>query len=124
MGRAASTAASVALLAVTSPAATLLQLMNGARARAHLPQLRADRRLARAARVCSEDVLAACARHLGVRTRLLGENTVWDITEGPREALEVWMESPLHRANILDPGWRATGVAVLRGTTYVQVFAP
>src|SRR5689334_9266200 len=119
MRRAAATAASVALMAVPSPAATLLALMNRTRARAHLPQLRADRRLARAARLCSEEALAACARHLGVGARLLGENTVWDVTEGPREALEVWMESPPHRANILDPGWRATGVAVLHGTTYV-----
>jgi|SRR5438105_4360884 len=124
MRRMAATAASVGLMAGTSPAATLLQLINGTRARAHLPQLHADRRLAHAARSCSEDVLAACARRLGVSARLLGENTVWDITEGPREALEVWMESPPHRANILDPGWRATGVAVLHGTAYVQVFGP
>jgi uncharacterized protein YkwD len=98
--------------------------MNRARARAHLSQLRSDRRLAHAAHVCSEDVLASCARRLGVRAHVLGENTVSEITEGPREALEVWMESPPHRANILDPGWRATGVAVLHGDTYVQVFAP
>jgi uncharacterized protein YkwD len=111
-------------MAVPSPAGTLLALMNRTRARAHLPQLHTDRRLARAARLCSEDVLAACARHLGVRARLLGENTARYITEGPGEALEVLMESPPHRANILYPGWRAAGVAVLGGTTYVQVFGP
>jgi uncharacterized protein YkwD len=102
----------------------VLQLINQARARAHLPQLHADRRLARIARLCSEDVLRACARHLGVHAGALGENTAFYITEGPREAVELWMESPPHRANMLDPEWRATGVAVFQGTTYRQVFGP
>jgi uncharacterized protein YkwD len=122
--RRATAAASVALMAAPSPAGTLLYLINQARSRAHVGQLHNDGRLARVARSCPEAALAACSRHLGVRARALGENTALDITEGPREALEVWMESAPHRANVLDPQWRATGFAVLQGTTYVQVFGP
>jgi uncharacterized protein YkwD len=42
------------------------------------------------------------------------------------EVVEQWMESPAHRANILDETWRATGVAVRTGGEYgvywIQVF--
>jgi uncharacterized protein YkwD len=116
--------APAALATASPPAATLLRLINRARSRAHVTQLRDDGRLARVARTCPEDVLRACSRRLGVRTRVLGENTASDITEGPREAVELWLESAPHRANILDPEWRATGFAVMNGTTYVQVFGP
>jgi uncharacterized protein YkwD len=116
--------APVAQATAAPPAATLLHLINRARSRAHVTQLRDDGRLARVARSCPEDVLRACSRHLGIRARVLGENTALDITEGPREAVELWLESAPHRANMLDPEWRATGFAVLNGTTYVQVFGP
>jgi uncharacterized protein YkwD len=115
-------AASMALAVAPSTTATLLRLINRVRARAHVAQLHDDGSLARVARACREDVLAACSRRLGVRATALGENTALDIVEGPREALEVWLESPPHRANMLDPEWRTTGFAVLQGTTYVQVF--
>jgi len=121
MRRVAAAAASAALVAAPSPAGMVLQLINEARARAHLTRLHPDGRLTHIARVCREDVFRACSRRLGLRTGPLGENTAWYITEGPREAVEMWMESPPHRANLLEPEWRATGVAVL-GTTYVQVF--
>jgi uncharacterized protein YkwD len=114
--------APVALAAAPPPAATLLRLINQARSRAHVSHLHDDGRLARVARSCPEDVLRACSRHLGIRARVLGENTALDITAGPREAVALWLESAPHRANMLDPGWRATGFAVLNGTTYVQVF--
>jgi uncharacterized protein YkwD len=122
--RRAVAAASMALMAATSPVGTLLQLINRARARAHVAQLHDNRRLTRVARACTENVLPTCSRQLGVRVRTLGENTAAYVTAGPREAVELWMESAPHRANILDPHWRATGLAVLRGTTYVEVFAP
>jgi uncharacterized protein YkwD len=123
MLRVAVAAASAALAAAPSPTGEVLQLINRARAHAHLAPLHASGRLAHIARVCPEAALRACSRHLGVHARSLGENTASSITEGPREAVEAWMRSPPHRANILEPAWRATGVAVL-GTTYVQVFGP
>ncbi|HEV2980112.1 MAG TPA: CAP domain-containing protein [Solirubrobacteraceae bacterium] len=123
MRRLVAAVVSAALVAAPSPAGMVLRLINQARTRAHLARLHADGRLAHIARVCREDVLRSCSRRLGVHVRALGENTALYITQGPREAVEAWMESPSHRANILEPDWRATGVAVL-GTTYVQVFGP
>jgi uncharacterized protein YkwD len=44
----------------------------------------------------------------------VGENLVWaspDI-DGAR-ALELWLASPEHRANVLDPRWRELGVAAV-----------
>lgn len=56
----------------------------------------------------------------------MGEN----LGVGQPTAMEVfndWMASPLHRANILSPEWRETGIAVRTGGTYqwywVQEFA-
>ena len=43
-----------------------------------------------------------------------GENLVWgapDLTA--RGAVRRWMDSPPHRANILTPGWRHIGIAVV-----------
>ncbi|MBV8080240.1 MAG: hypothetical protein JO186_07685 [Actinobacteria bacterium] len=43
----------------------------------------------------------------------VGENLLW--TGGPLDAqgaLEMWMASPEHRANILTPNWRDIGIAV------------
>jgi uncharacterized protein YkwD len=43
-----------------------------------------------------------------------GENLAWgapDLTA--RQAVSRWMNSPPHRANILTPGWRRVGVAVV-----------
>jgi uncharacterized protein YkwD len=35
--------------------------------------------------------------------------------ETPADVMQVWMESPSHRANILDPGWEEAGIAVRLG---------
>jgi uncharacterized protein YkwD len=42
----------------------------------------------------------------------VGENLLW--TSGsldPKQALAMWMASPPHRANILNPNWREIGIA-------------
>jgi uncharacterized protein YkwD len=53
------------------------------------------------------------------------ENIAWNQTT-PRAAAGAWMSSPPHRANILDPRFTDTGVAMVRdarGEPYwVQVF--
>ncbi len=42
----------------------------------------------------------------------VGENLLWSSPRvGPGAALRVWMASPEHRANILDPRWREIGVS-------------
>jgi uncharacterized protein YkwD len=50
----------------------------------------------------------------GYRYWSVGENLLWsspDVT--PVVALRLWMESPEHRANILNPAWREIGVVAL-----------
>ncbi|HEX7082973.1 MAG TPA: CAP domain-containing protein [Gaiellaceae bacterium] len=44
----------------------------------------------------------------------VGENLLWSSPDvDPAEALRLWMNSPEHRANILDPHWREVGVAAV-----------
>jgi len=44
----------------------------------------------------------------------VGENLLWSSPDvDPKRALELWMESPEHRANILTPRWREIGVSAL-----------
>jgi uncharacterized protein YkwD len=50
----------------------------------------------------------------GFRYWSVGENLLWSAPDvGAPEALRLWMDSPEHRANILDPNWREIGVAAL-----------
>lgn len=45
----------------------------------------------------------------------VGENLLWRApTVGAADALGMWMASPEHRANILDPAWRQVGVFAAR----------
>jgi uncharacterized protein YkwD len=44
----------------------------------------------------------------------VGENLLWASPDtDPRTAIGLWMDSPPHRANILDPAWREVGVSAL-----------
>jgi uncharacterized protein YkwD len=44
----------------------------------------------------------------------VGENLLWSSPDvDPAHALELWMNSPEHRANILAPRWREIGVAAV-----------
>ena len=41
----------------------------------------------------------------------VGENLLWSApTVGPGQALTMWMNSPEHRANLLNPSWRQVGL--------------
>ena len=55
----------------------------------------------------------------------VGENVAYGYPTG-RAVVKAWMQSPGHRANILDPGYRLLGMAMRRsdsGTPYAaQVF--
>jgi uncharacterized protein YkwD len=44
----------------------------------------------------------------------VGENLLWSSPEvDPAGALQLWMNSPEHRANILAPRWREIGVSAV-----------
>jgi uncharacterized protein YkwD len=44
----------------------------------------------------------------------VGENLLWSSPDvDPAHALELWMNSPEHRANILAPRWREIGVSAV-----------
>ena len=70
-------------------------------------------------------------RNGGVAFRGVGENLAWGPTNDAA-AINAWMASPGHRANILNPNWREMGVGVLEGKIlawgdfpvkyYVQLF--
>jgi uncharacterized protein YkwD len=47
----------------------------------------------------------------------VGENLIWSTGSlDAARALELWMQSPEHRANILLPRWREIGIAALHAT--------
>ena len=44
----------------------------------------------------------------------VGENLLWSSPDvDPEQALQLWMNSPEHRANILTPRWREIGVSAV-----------
>jgi uncharacterized protein YkwD len=50
----------------------------------------------------------------GVGFWSVGENLLWSSpTVAPGQALELWMNSPEHRANILTARWREVGIAAV-----------
>jgi uncharacterized protein YkwD len=47
------------------------------------------------------------------RVWMAGENLLWSAAAlTPARAVRVWMHSPRHRANLLNPNWREVGIAV------------
>ena len=53
----------------------------------------------------------------------VGENLVWE-TSGldASEALRLWMASPEHRQNILDPGWTEAGISAVQAAAAPGVY--
>ena len=126
-------AALVALGAVARPAhaslnASVLAQLNVERSDHGLAPLKPSRRLADAARAHSSEMLTAgyfshnsfdgsvfwqrIRRYFGPGA--VGENLLWaEPSVGARRAVAMWMASPEHRANILDPDWRVIGVSAV-----------
>jgi uncharacterized protein YkwD len=47
----------------------------------------------------------------------VGENLVWAAPElSAREAVRMWMQSPPHRANLLNPRWLQIGLAAVHSS--------
>jgi uncharacterized protein YkwD len=114
-----------------------LCLLNAERRRHGLRSLRLNQRLSRAARRHSEDM----ARHRyfdhnsrngssfvdrirrtgylnGARRWKVAENIAWGTNwlASPRAIMKAWMNSPGHRANILEGGYREIGIGVATGS--------
>jgi hypothetical protein len=109
---------------------TLLQLANQARATHNLPPLRWDANLAQAARAHVQwvlrtpdqllhqypgepDLIARGARS-GARFGTIAEN-IGGHGEDPAALQQIWMTTPTHRANLLDPNLNVVGIAVTPG---------
>ena len=128
------------LSAAPDPIHEVVELVNRSRARARLRPLRINAALARAAQArathmaknnyfshTSPDTRSpwSFVEATGYRYRLVGEN----IAQGQAPAArrhEMWMNSPAHRANILNPAFTETGVGIARvpeGNVVVQLFA-
>src|SRR6266540_6791756 len=113
-----------------------LCLLNRERVRRGLRPLRANGRLARAARRHARDMVRRSyfsheslrgtdfvhrIRVTGylrsVRSWALGENLAWGTQSHatPAAIVRAWMRSPGHRANVLSPGFREIGIGLRRG---------
>jgi uncharacterized protein YkwD len=122
--------------------AEVVSLTNQARARSGLRALATNARLMEAARLHAEQMAAyqqaahtiTGARYPTMQSRLeaagyaytsAAENVAWN-QRSPSEALDSWMSSSGHRANILDPGFTEMGAAMARSARgepyWVQVF--
>jgi uncharacterized protein YkwD len=116
--------------------AAIVCLHNKVRAEHDLPGLKGNSRLRRAAEGHSADMVGAkffdhttprgvtmvdrILRARYVRANqgwLLGENLEWGTGRlaTPRGAIEAWMDSPGHRANLLKRGYRDMGVGIALG---------
>jgi uncharacterized protein YkwD len=124
---AASKQATAVRRVLTAREAGLVAQINSVRAAYHLSRLQVDRRLVRAARSHSRDMLRRqyfahgdFARRIAtfrVRGRYFAENLVWGSGVLSAETeVEQWLESPPHRANLLDPRLRRVGVATPVGS--------
>ncbi len=53
-----------------------------------------------------------------------GENLVWRRPRiGGMRVLQLWLASPPHRANLVDPGWRDVGCSAVHSSSAPGVFA-
>ncbi|MZF89158.1 CAP domain-containing protein [Streptomyces sp. SID5643] len=121
-------------------AAAVVDLTNRERTRAGLPPLAADPSLTTAAQAHSADMVARAfyahtapdgsrpwdrAAAAGSTRRTIGENIACG-QRSPADVVEGWMNSPGHRANILNPGFTHLGIGFAgggrAGTYWTQLF--
>jgi uncharacterized protein YkwD len=59
----------------------------------------------------------------GYRRWSVGENLAYGSPDiGAAEALKLWLSSPPHRANLLDPSWRDMGLSAVHSTSAPGVY--
>jgi uncharacterized protein YkwD len=114
--------------APTQAEASILRTINQVRAQHGLAPLRVDVRLERAARAYSAHMMrtgtfahgnfGARIRSYGARGPVVGENLAWGVggAASSQAVVQMWMNSPPHRANLLRPGFRRIGVGRRVGT--------
>ena len=60
----------------------------------------------------------------GARSWSVGENLLWSSpTLDAPEAIRLWLDSPPHRRNMLDPNWREVGIAGFDADSASGVYA-
>ena len=123
-------------------AAEVLRLVNEARAGSGLTPLRLDEGLRTAAQVRAQECVGTFSHtrpngtsyktavaEAGVISNYLGENAASGQTT-PLEAVQDWLDSPGHRANILNPSYTQLGIGLAEnkgngfgGYAWVQIFS-
>lgn len=106
----------------TSPAMQVVKLVNEERAKAGLPALEYDATMAKAALVRARETetsfshtrpdgssFSTALTEQGVSFRGAGENIAWG-QRSPEEVMKGWMNSPGHKANILNKNYTKIGV--------------
>jgi uncharacterized protein YkwD len=103
---------------------------NAARQKDNLPPLASNSALTEAAKLRLEDMFAGqyfahyspegkgasqAAEAAGYEYLAIGENLAWGNFDGDAGVVDAWLQSPGHRANILNRGYTEIGVAVKRG---------
>ena len=59
----------------------------------------------------------------GYRSWMAGENLVWASPDlSAARAVKLWLASPPHRANLLDPSWREIGLSGVHSTSAPGVY--
>lgn len=111
----------------TSQADQLLQTMNRVRTHYGLAPLRVDPHLQRAAlshssAMIADDVFAHGAfgsrlTEFDVRASIAGENLAWGSGPfgSPQRIVDEWLQSPVHRANLLRPSFTRVGIGDVTG---------
>jgi Cysteine-rich secretory protein family len=116
------------VIAQTPDEQSLLQLANQARAAHNLPPLHWDDTLARAAHAHLQRVVQDQGEYLhqypgepnlqtrganaGAHFTTIAEN-IGGRGESPADLQKIWMTTPTHRANLLDPNLNAVGIAIV-----------
>jgi uncharacterized protein YkwD len=118
---------------------TLLDLTNKERVKEKLPPLEANAVLFKVARAHSANMAkqgkmvhdldgkkpAERVLDAGYDYALMGENIAWSDGAPLAKIMQDWMESKIHRANILNDGFREVGLGIARNgkdVYYTQVF--
>lgn len=126
-------------LSLTDEEKGVIELTNAERKKESLPPLKPNLKLLTAARghgenmakqnkldhVLDEKTPAERVKAAGYRYAATGENIAWN-QKDPAQVLEAWMNSPGHRANILNKDYVEIGVACVKNAKgeryWVQVF--
>jgi uncharacterized protein YkwD len=114
--------------ALDSSERAVVQLINAYRARNGAPALAVGPALSRAAQAHSADMArrgyfdhgawVTRLRRFGVRAPYVGENIASGTRPlSPAGIVRMWIQSPPHRENLLDRGFRRVGVGLAGGST-------